>query len=81
MSRRTTVRLGASSGDEIKAKLGESVGGGESVQYEDVPFDISRLEAYTEKMKTEVLRVHAMVDDEEDEVMIFKVPVPETTWL
>jgi len=36
-------------------------------------FDISRLEAYSERAPSEVLRVHAMVDDEEDQVIIFKV--------
>ncbi|KAH9537932.1 hypothetical protein CY35_16G078000 [Sphagnum magellanicum] len=30
-------------------------------------FDISRLEAYSERAPSEVLRVHAMVDDEEDQ--------------
>ena len=36
-------------------------------------FDITRLEQYTEKVKSEVLRVHAVVDGEEDQVIIFKV--------
>lgn len=40
---------------------------------EDVEFDISRLEKYTERVPNEVLRVHATVDGEEDQVIIFKV--------
>ena len=44
-----------------------------SLQDQDVPFDIIRLEQYTEKVKNEVLRVHAVVDGEEDQVIIFKV--------
>lgn len=40
---------------------------------EDAQFDISRLEQYTEKVPNEVLRVHALVDGEEDQVLIFKV--------
>lgn len=39
---------------------------------EDAQFDISRLEQYTEKVPNEVLRVHALVDGEEDQVLIFK---------
>lgn len=35
-------------------------------------FDISRLEQYTEKVTNEVLRVHAVVDGEDDQVLIFK---------
>ncbi|KAH7279576.1 hypothetical protein KP509_37G025000 [Ceratopteris richardii] len=39
---------------------------------DSTPFDIAILEAYTEKVPSELLLVHAMVDDEEDEVLIFK---------
>lgn len=38
----------------------------------DSKFDIRRLEAFTEKVKNEVLLVHAEVEGEEDEVLIFK---------
>ncbi len=55
-------------------------GGGDALGVEDrvgekevLGFDISRLEAYSERAPSEVLRVHAMVDDEEDQVIIFKV--------
>ena len=45
----------------------------EREEEEDVEFDISRLEKYTERVPNEVLRVHATVDGEEDQVIIFKV--------
>lgn len=45
----------------------------EEREEEDVEFDISRLEKYTERVPNEVLRVHATVDGEEDQVIIFKV--------
>lgn len=55
-------------------------GGGDALGVEDrvgekevLGFDISRLEAYSERAPSEVLRVHAMVDDEEDQVIIFKI--------
>eukprot|EP00250_Pteridium_aquilinum_P035431 c9401_g1_i1 orf=156-710(-) len=36
------------------------------------PFDISILENYTERVPSELLLVHAAVDDEDDEVLIYK---------
>lgn len=45
----------------------------EQQQEEDAEFDISRLEKYTESVPNEVLRVHATVGGEEDQVIIFKV--------
>ncbi|CAK9252086.1 unnamed protein product, partial [Sphagnum jensenii] len=45
---------------------------GRQREKEVLGFDISRLEAYSERAPSEVLRVHAMVDDEEDQVIIFK---------
>ncbi|XP_024398237.1 uncharacterized protein [Physcomitrium patens] len=42
------------------------------VQNEDVQFDVTRMERYTERVPNEVLRVHAVVDGEEDQVIIFK---------
>lgn len=36
------------------------------------PFDISILEGYTQRVPSEVLLVHAVVNDEEDEVLIYK---------
>lgn len=35
-------------------------------------FDIGMLEKYTEKVQSEILLVHAVVDGEEDEVLVFK---------
>jgi hypothetical protein len=53
---------------------GDALGVEERVGEKEVlGFDISRLEAYSERAPSEVLRVHAMVDDEEDQVIIFKV--------
>lgn len=49
-----------------------------SSQAKDVPFDISRLEQYTEKVPNEVLRVKAVVDGEEDQVLIYKVRIFQT---
>ncbi|KAJ7533652.1 hypothetical protein O6H91_13G058600 [Diphasiastrum complanatum] len=49
-----------------KRNNGESDGEGE------VGFDISILEAYTEKVPSEVLILHALVDGEDDEVLIYK---------
>ncbi|MCO5602738.1 hypothetical protein L7F22_056876 [Adiantum nelumboides] len=36
------------------------------------PFNIAVLEDYTRKEPTELLLVHAMVDDEEDEVLVYR---------
>jgi hypothetical protein len=48
------------------------IGGSLEEDLQDLLFDITRLEQYTEKVKNEVLRVHAVVDGEEDRVIIFK---------
>jgi hypothetical protein len=61
----------AASGDEAAAAA--AGGGSLEEDLQDLPFDITRLEQYTEKVKNEVLRVHAVVDGEEDRVIIFKV--------
>ena len=37
------------------------------------PFDISVLEQYTQRVPSEILLVHAIVDNEEDEVLVYKV--------
>jgi hypothetical protein len=37
------------------------------------PFDITLLEHYTQRVPSEILLVHAIVDDEEDKVLVYKV--------
>ncbi|KAG0592851.1 hypothetical protein M758_1G276400 [Ceratodon purpureus] len=61
--------LAAATGDEPAA----TAEAGSLQDLQDLPFDITRLEQYTEKVKNEVLRVHAVVDGEEDQVIVFKV--------
>lgn len=60
------------------ARLAAAAGNSQEVEVEEesessCPFDIARLELYTERVPSEVLRVHAVVDGEEDQVLIFKV--------
>jgi hypothetical protein len=76
--RKKNMRVWSGNGSSEDAAAGG--GGGDALGVEErvgekevLRFDISRLEAYSERAPSEVLRVHAMVDDEEDQVIIFKV--------
>ncbi|CAM6057217.1 unnamed protein product [Sphagnum tenellum] len=77
--RKKNMRVWSGNGSSEDAGGGGGGGGGDALGVEDrvgekevLGFDISRLEAYSERAPSEVLRVHAMVDDEEDQVIIFK---------